>query len=345
MVKKRKEPELPQPGASTAPLFSDPPVGHLLEAARSKGIRGAILLSGEDGIGKKRLALEMARLMNCDGDSAAGPCNSCRRILAGTHPDVTLVEPTGEVIKVEESRKIVEESLKKPYEARFRAVIVDAADRLHPSAGNALLKTLEEPPEHLVFFLLTSRPDDVLPTIRSRAPMHFLPTPPAARARAFLLGLGWPADEAERAVAFGGGRVGWALRGMHRKLDLWRDRWVEGFSFVAERGPAGLLPLAVDLADADDLDEVLRLGATLARDLRLIPDDPTGGEVHHRDIYGRLGDLGPRLDGRFLEELGIRLLEARERMRTNPNLRLFFEELFLGLGARYGGPTPSSPAR
>jgi DNA polymerase-3 subunit delta' len=98
-----------------------------------------------------------------------GRCSACTRIARGMHPDVFVVEPgeTGS-IKIEQVRDVVDRSSFRPFEGRRRVVIVADADGLVPQAQNALLKTLEEPPPSSVFILLTSHPDALLPTVRSR---------------------------------------------------------------------------------------------------------------------------------------------------------------------------------
>ena len=316
------------------PIIADPPAGRLLGLASKKALVGALLLVGEDGIGKKRFALEMARRLNCTGDPPTGLCNSCRRTLERTHPDLTILAAPKDKkeILVDAAREVVNESAKRPYEGEFRVVIVDEADRLNVSSGNALLKVLEEPPSFLVFLLVTSRPEQVLPTIRSRATRHHIPTLPAAKVRELLAARGWDEEEIARGLPYAGGRIGFLLGGGWKRLEPWRERWLAAFEGAADKGSAALFPLATDLADEDDVVEVARLGAALLRDLRVVSGDPEGESLRHHDLYGRLADLSPRLAPRFVDALALKLARLPDRLSTNPNLKLLFEETFLRLG-------------
>lgn len=145
----------------------------LLTRSISRGaLPPSLIFAGPAGVGKRRTALAVAQALNClnpvDGD-ACGTCAQCVRIARGVHPDVLVVEPGDSgTIKIDQVRDIVDRSAYRPFEGRRRVVIVDDADMLVTAAQNALLKTLEEPAASSVFILATTRPDVLLPTVRSR---------------------------------------------------------------------------------------------------------------------------------------------------------------------------------
>jgi DNA polymerase III subunit delta' len=144
----------------------------LARALMREALPQSLIFAGPDGVGKRLVALAVAQRLNCltaapaEGD-ACGTCSACRRIAAGTHPDVVTVPPDS---KVDAVREQTAAAAYRPFEGRRRVFIFDEADTLQPVAQNALLKTLEEPARSSQFILVTARPDGLLPTVRSRCP-------------------------------------------------------------------------------------------------------------------------------------------------------------------------------
>jgi len=153
----------------------------LLARSASRGaLPPSLIFAGPPGSGTRATATALAQLLNClriDTRTAldttlidaCGECQACLKIARGVHPDVLVVEP-GEngSIKVDQIRDVVDRSAFRPFEGRRRVVIIDDADTMLAAAQNALLKTLEEPASSSVFVLITSHPDVLLPTVRSR---------------------------------------------------------------------------------------------------------------------------------------------------------------------------------
>ncbi len=148
---------------------------------RRSRVPSALLLSGDRGIGKRLAALNYAKAVNClspvDFD-CCDECSSCRKIDAEMHPDITLFSPDGDEIKIDAVRKIEEVLFLKPFEGSKKVVIIDDADAMNINAANAFLKTLEEPPPGSIIVLITSTPDGLPDTIRSRCTnVRFYPLP------------------------------------------------------------------------------------------------------------------------------------------------------------------------
>ena len=152
------------------------------EASRLRGrLHHAWLLTGLEGVGKATFAYRAARrLLGAPHDPSRGILGASpdhpvsRQIIARSHPDILVIERIGEdgkvrkVIPVDDARRVSEFFSKSPASAPHRVAIVDAADDLNPNAANALLKTLEEPPERGILFMISHSPGRLLPTIRSR---------------------------------------------------------------------------------------------------------------------------------------------------------------------------------
>ncbi|RME34392.1 MAG: DNA polymerase III subunit delta' [Deltaproteobacteria bacterium] len=164
---------LPDPTGQFGMTF-DQIIGHQQQkdifrrAIQSGRLAHAYLFEGPEGVGKKLMATAIARALCCHEQVGCGSCAACRKIDHRNHPDMHLVDPEGNGIKIEQIRRLIRELNYRPVEARKKICIIDQADSMNQAAGNALLKTLEEPPGDAVLILLSSHPERLLPTIRSR---------------------------------------------------------------------------------------------------------------------------------------------------------------------------------
>ena len=146
----------------------------LENAIKHNRVAHAYIFSGARGVGKTTTARILAKALNCAQGPTVEPCNecdSCREIAAGTSLDVIEVDAASNrgIDQIRELREMVRYA---PASSRYKVVILDEAHMLTDEASNALLKTLEEPPDKVIFVLATTQPEDLLETIRSRA-QHF----------------------------------------------------------------------------------------------------------------------------------------------------------------------------
>jgi len=148
----------------------DAPVTALKQAVRSGKIGHAYLFSGQRGTGKTTIAKVFSRAINCLNPKDGNPCNECevcKGILSGSLLDVIEIDAASNN-GVENVRRICDEAVFAPTKARYKVYIIDEVHMLSTGAYNALLKTLEEPPKHVVFLFATTEPHKILPTILSR---------------------------------------------------------------------------------------------------------------------------------------------------------------------------------
>ena len=142
----------------------------LQNAIANGKITHAYLFSGPRGTGKTTVARILAKALNCSYGTDNEPCNectSCKEIMEGNNPDVIEIDAASNN-GVDEIREIREKVKFLPGESKYKVYIIDEVHMLTTSAFNALLKTLEEPPKHVIFILATTEPQKVLPTILSR---------------------------------------------------------------------------------------------------------------------------------------------------------------------------------
>lgn len=240
----------------------------------------ALLFSGTEGVGKRLVALEFARALNCrdfgggsSGDSCGG-CADCALFDSGAHPNLITAGPTDKdglptpegLIRIERVREI-QNSLKYRVERGKKVVIIDSADRMMTAASNAFLKTLEEPPPDSVIILVTSRSSDLLPTIISRCQrMNFRPLPAGAIAGYLVKKTGLSGSDAQEAARLSGGSFskaqGYAGGGEYRKL----REVAQEVSAITPADTEVALRLASELSKRDDLAEVLEFLKTWYRD-------------------------------------------------------------------------------
>lgn len=144
---------------------------HLIGAVNDGKVSHAYILSGEDGSGKMMLAERFAAALQCEGsgDKPCGGCISCMQAESRNHPDIIYVSHEKKNIVVDDIRnQVVNDVSIKPYSGRYKVYIIDDAEKMNEAAQNALLKTLEEPPEYTVILLLTTNTGAFLQTILSR---------------------------------------------------------------------------------------------------------------------------------------------------------------------------------
>ncbi len=148
----------------------------ILKKALEKGrIVHGYLFSGTRGVGKTSVARILAKALNCEKGPTPNPCLSCENCMEverGISRDVIEMDAASHT-GVDEIREIIERARFKPFKSRFKVYIIDEVHMLSQSAFNALLKTLEEPPEHVVFILATTEPRKIPETILSRLQKYF----------------------------------------------------------------------------------------------------------------------------------------------------------------------------
>lgn len=195
----------------------------------STGLRHAYLLLGPPQIGKSTLAWAFGSALLCtdSGSRPCGKCRSCQLMAKGGHPDMRLIQPTDRegnvdrangILRVEAAEAIVHEAMLRPLEGKYKYILIQDAQRANDSFANKLLKTLEEPPPHVILCLTANDRADLLPTIVSRCQtLELRPLPVELIARSLESRGAADTTEAQLLARLSNGRFGWALAQLQGK--------------------------------------------------------------------------------------------------------------------------------
>ena len=295
----------------------------------------AYLLCGPRGTGKRSVArlCAMAALCRGEGERPCGQCGSCRRILGDTHPDVHTVLPEKgkQTIGVNVLRDVLAEVGVKSFEAAAKAILFPAAERMTPAAQNCLLKTLEEPPQDTVFFLITEQPGALLPTIVSRCRVIRFHPLSQEDCEKRLIALGLSAQDAGRRAHMAEGCVGKALEIDEERLALMEKVTRDVFSVHR----AGDVLAAVNLYKDDKERQklVMDLLETAVRDILLAQSGRAslleGGYAREAESYARCVPLSGGL------ALAGSITRARMMLASNVSFAAAFESVLLKISEEY----------
>lgn len=178
-----------------------------LAGGPSGSMTHAWLFTGPPGSGRSVVAKAFAATLQCP-DGGCGHCAECADVRAGTHPDVATLTTEGLNIRIGQVRDLVPRAALKPTRGRWQIVVVEDADRLGEDAADALLLSVEEPPERTVWMLCAPTAEDIVPTIRSRCRVVQLRTPPYADVAAHLANEGIDDELASFAARAAQGHIG-----------------------------------------------------------------------------------------------------------------------------------------
>ncbi len=317
-------------------------------------VPGALLFSGEDGIGKKLFALELARALNCrnlQGVEACGVCPICKRISHFNYPqstetddllpiirtdyaDVGMVVAPKRVLRVVQMRQIEAEANFRPFEGRARVFLIEDADQLNDASSNSLLKILEEPPPTAHIILITSRPAMLLPTIHSRCQaVRFSPLTVAEIEQYLLSNKLASGDDARLLARCAGGSLGRALKEDVPSYKEHRETMLRVLRALTLTGNvAELLRGAEAMNEArfkDDYEFRLELLETLIRDALILSVGGSEEQLVNADILPELRKISARVNGANATAWISAIGELREQLVVNINRKVATDSLFL----------------
>ncbi len=336
----------------------------LLTTILQKGtIPHALVFIGADGVGKRTAAIAFAMVCNCLADKikdsygvvsdhlqksipslglirSKGPCcrcKSCRKIKTGNHPDIILVKPSGPMIKIGQIRELCHTLGMKPYEASIRVVIISDAQAMNPSAGNALLKMLEEPPDRTILILTTMQTSDLLPTIVSRCQQIRFNPVASDQIEAFLIdSKGVNAKDAKIIAGIANGSMGKAVSLTtsfdRAKWMAWRKWLIHEIDLLSTR-PIGLqLAFASKLSqNKKQLSDSLDIVKSWFRDLVIWKYAPD--KIINRDLKNQIKAASSKIRSEVLLSKIDVVQSAQKSIESNANHRLTTEAMIIELRA------------
>lgn len=324
----------------------------------ARRVPGALLFAGEEGIGKKLFALELAKALNCRNPKDLEACDAClsctritefvlpssddkdahKKIIWSAHRDVGLARPYNRAVLVDAMRDLEREANFRPFEGNARIFIIEDAEKLNEASSNAILKTLEEPPATSHLILLTSRPATLLPTIRSRCQtIRFSPLTPA-EIEAHLLRdkkKKLSAEDARLLAHASRGSIGRALVGDIEGYRQRREAMLDVLSALALSGDrARLLRAAEEMTDAKRKDEYeprLDVLETLIHDAWTLLLDSSGKQLVHQDLQSQLKKIAAQLSSRRAARWLSQIEIHRRGLEVNINRKVATDALFLAM--------------
>jgi DNA polymerase-3 subunit delta' len=313
-----------------------------------------ILLSGAEGVGKATLARRFAaRLLGDSGkierddlslehnqailaerEKWTGEKRSEDPLLFSTHPDFLTFPPDGPLrqISIQQMRLLKQRAQFKPLRGPRRVFLIDRIDRANEQAANSLLKTLEEPPDHLVVLLTAENPYDLLATIRSRSvPFRLAPLAEDAM-RAFIRARALP--EPERRLALAQGSPGVAISLDLETYDKRRGAMLALLEAAAKRAPFSTwvkFGESIAASKTEKLDFYLKVLYGLLEDVLELASGGAAGRIRNADVAPRLAALAAAVSFDWIRRATLRVDEISGLVRRNIQKGIALDALVLEL--------------
>lgn len=321
----------------------------------------SLLFAGAEGVGKKRFALELAKSFVCQNPNnfeACDKCAACKRadkfafpktddrdahqkVIFSEHTDIGLVIPYNKNILIDAIRDLEKEANFRPYESKARFFLIDDAEKLNTAkdnAANALLKTLEEPAPTSYLFLITSRPDALLPTIISRCQtIRFAPITAMEIENYLLETKKFSPDDAKLLAKLSRGSIGNVLSMDLEKFRQGRETMLKVLeSLLIKQDRTVLLRTAEEMNDAknkDNYNASLEILESLIHDVWKLSLGENEENIVHADIKTHLKELTENAASKRLARWLTEIETMRENFNVNLNRKIATDALFMQMAS------------
>ena len=309
---------------------------HFRSALTSRKISHAYIINGEKSAGKEFIAKIFAQTLQCEkgGEEPCMECHSCKQALSDNQPDIIkITHEKPNTISVDDIRAQINNDVAiKPYSSPYKVYIMNEAEKMTVQAQNAILKTLEEPPEYAVILLLTTNVNSLLPTILSRCVVLNMKPVADDLVRKFLMEeLQIPDYKAEVCVAFARGNVGRAKAlASSEEFDNVKAEALSLLKYIQDMELYEIIAAIKKINDYKlEVNDYLDIMAIWYRDVLLFKATNDSNHLIFREEIQTLRKVAQRSSYEGIELVIQALDKAKNRLNANVNFELTMELLFL----------------
>lgn len=309
---------------------------HLRNAVKLNKISHAYIINGMQGSGKNMIADIFSKTLQCEkgGETPCNVCHSCIQAESGNHPDIIRItheKPTS--IGVEDVREqLVGDIQIRPYSGRYKIYIIDDADKMTVQAQNAILKTIEEPPEYGIIMLLTENADGLLPTILSRCVrLELTPVQDSLIKEHLMQKFGIPEYDARFAAAFARGCVGRAEAVINSEVFVGiKENALHMLKYVSDMTVGELINSVKSINDyKGNINDYLDLLAMWYRDVLLFKSTNDANLLIFKDELKTIRRQASVSSYEGIQTVLTSIDKAKKRLNANVSFELVMELLFL----------------
>ena len=310
---------------------------HLENALTTNKVSHAYIINGERSAGKEFIAKTFAMALQCENRQGIEPCqecHSCRQALSGNHPDIIFItHEKPNTISVDDIRSQINGDVAiKPYSSPRKIYIMNEGEKMTVQAQNALLKTLEEPPEYAVILILTTNANSLLPTILSRCVVLNMKPVRDEQIKRFLMeSMEVPSYKADICTAFARGNVGKArMLAKSEEFDKVKDEAITLLKYIGEMEINEIVAAIKKINEYKfDVNDYLDILSIWYRDVLMFKATHDANNLIFKEEIQYIRKVADRSTYEGIELIIDALEKSKQRLNANVNFDLTMELLLL----------------
>ena len=311
---------------------------HLQNAIATNKVSHAYIINGERSAGKEFIARVFSMTLQCEKQETepCGECHSCKQALGNNQPDIIYIShEKPNTIGVEDIRSQVNADIGiKPYSSPRKIYIINEGEKMTPQAQNALLKTLEEPPEYAVILILTMNVDALLPTVLSRCVvLNMKPVPDVLVKKYLMEQLAVPDYKANICVAFARGNIGKAkMLASSEEFEKVKDEAITLVKNINDMEISEIVKAIKKISEYKfDVNDYLDILTAWYRDVLFFKATKDVNSLVFKEEIQQIMRVSDRSTYEGIDMIVDALQSAKKRLEANVNFDLTMELLFLAI--------------